>query len=142
MKIANVTKEFSVSSQPRISDLIHIKKMGFNSLICNRPDGEESTQNSFREINLAAEKSGIELGYLPIKNTLDSSNKANQFKDLLDTLKPPILAYCRTGNRSMALWCHSQEKQRSYDSILVLSHKAGNNMETVVNAMIRASKSK
>ncbi|WP_020190357.1 beta-lactamase hydrolase domain-containing protein [Pseudomonas putida] len=94
----------AVTGQISSADLPHIKSLGFRSLICNRPDGEGGQeQPTHTEIQIAAQALGLTLGYLPVTaETVDANTAA--FAALLEGLEPPILAYCRTGNRSTKLY--------------------------------------
>jgi len=47
------------------------------------------------------------------------------FNDILATAKGPILGYCRTGNRSAALWALSKAPLLSADAICAATRAAG-----------------
>ena len=59
MNIKKLSDDVSVSPQINIEDCTEILKMGFKSIICNRPDGECETQPSFSSINEQAHELGI-----------------------------------------------------------------------------------
>lgn len=108
MIIKQLTPTLSVSDQVMGHDLLVLSEAGFRSVICNRPDSESADQASFAEIEAAAKAAGIEVAYLPIVAGTFSDASVLAFGTLIDTLPKPILAYCRTGNRSATLWSLSE----------------------------------
>ena len=56
MDIKKINSKLSVSPQIDAKDLAAIAKLGFRSIICNRPDGEGADQPTFKEIETAANK--------------------------------------------------------------------------------------
>jgi sulfide:quinone oxidoreductase len=59
MELKTIDKGLTVSPQISAADVAAIKKEGFRSIICNRPDGEGADQPTFAEIEKAAKKAGI-----------------------------------------------------------------------------------
>ena len=104
MQIRTLNGQFSVSSQIDAGDIAEIVRLGFRSLICNRPDGEEADQPSFAEIEAAATAAGIEARYIPVSAGSMHDAHAEAFGRTLLELPGPVLAYCRTGTRSSVLW--------------------------------------
>ncbi|RDU99482.1 aminotransferase class V-fold PLP-dependent enzyme [Trinickia dinghuensis] len=95
---------FCASRQITPADLKAIHDAGFRSVICNRPDGEGADQPAFEEIAAAARELGMDARYLPIVPGRIGDAEVDAFGALVDALPKPVLAYCRTGNRSGALW--------------------------------------
>ena len=86
-----------------------LAKSGFRSIICNLPDGEGGPgQPSFDQIAAAAKAAEMQAAYLPIVPGQAGPAEAAASRDLLNRLPTPILAFCRSGNRSAALWTLSQ----------------------------------
>ena len=54
MKIKKISEQLSVADQITKKDISAIAKEGFQSIICNRPDGEVPGQPAFKEIEEAA----------------------------------------------------------------------------------------
>ncbi len=104
MDIKTINADLSVSPQIMPADMQAIKDAGFRSIICNRPDAEGVVQPSFAQIRNAALKVGLETVYQPIVPSEMSADDAATFHKSLTNLPGPVLAYCRTGNRSAALW--------------------------------------
>lgn len=98
----------SVASQIDVSDVAQLKTLGFKSIICNRPDGEAIEQPTYDQIATAADQNGLRAIYLPaIPGQIDMTD-VQKFKDALNELPSPILAYCRSGARSEMLWSAAQ----------------------------------
>ncbi len=142
MNINHLTKNVAVSPQITIADIATLKAIGFKSIICNRPDGEDSNQQSHQEIEIEADKNGLSFSYLPVINTAVSNGAIRQFKNDLKTLPPPILAYCRTGTRSATLWSFSQALERDIPEIIKRTKSAGYDMSSVIRHIINNDKQK
>ncbi|GAA0786996.1 TIGR01244 family phosphatase [Roseibium denhamense] len=103
-----LSADVSASGQIDPSDIAAIKELGFRSIICNRPDGEGADQPDFEEIRQAAEAAGLQARYLPVSPSGLTAADLEGFSGLTETLPKPILAYCRSGARSAALWQNTQ----------------------------------
>ncbi|WP_241301183.1 aminotransferase class V-fold PLP-dependent enzyme [Burkholderia stabilis] len=101
---ATASSGFSVSRQITPAELKAIRNAGFRSIICNRPDGESADQPAFDEIAAAARELGLDARYLPVERDRIGEAEVDAFEALLDALPKPVLAYCRSGSRSGALW--------------------------------------
>ncbi len=109
-------------------------------MICNRPDGEAADQPVFAEIERAARELGMEARYLPAESGKVSDEQGQQFGRLLDELPKPVLAYCRTGMRSMTMWALSQASQRPLPDILQRSAAAGFDLKGVQRRIANGGK--
>jgi cysteine desulfurase len=116
---STLSSGFCASRQIAPGDLKAIHNAGFRSVICNRPDGEGADQPSFDAIAVAALELGMDARYLPIAPGGIGEAEVDAFGALVDALPKPILAYCRTGNRSSMLWnrlterLHAEQEARS-----------------------------
>lgn len=104
MEARHITDNLSVSPQVSAQDMPAIASAGFRSIICNRPDGEETGQPTYEEIAAAAAVNGLEMLYLPVIPGEISEADVAAFGVALHDLPCPVLAYCRTGTRSANLW--------------------------------------
>ena len=78
---------------------------GFRSVINNRPDFEGGPdQPTSAAIEAAARAAGLEYVHLPVAPGYQSPQEIVRFRELLDTLPGPVLAFCRTGTRSGKLY--------------------------------------
>ena len=132
MDIKKIDKELSVSPQIAPSDLQALAEVGFKAVICNRPDGEGNDQPLFHEIEEAAQAAGLSAHYLPVETGKVGDEDAEHFGELLDSLPKPVLAYCRSGTRSVTLWSLSRGGKLPLPDILSASSDAGYDMSGVV----------
>ena len=103
------TPEFSSAGQILPDDLAAIAAAGYRSVINNRPDGEAGPQQpDSASMAEAAKKLGLHYAYLPVSSPIDE-HTVRQFGALLATLPGPVLAHCRSGNRSTILYQRSLE---------------------------------
>lgn len=100
MYTKKLSPNLSVAGQLGTSDIAVAKTMGFNAIICNRPDGEESDQLSYKDMEIAARRAGLKIRYVPIFHTGITERDARDFSQAMQDLPKPVLAYCRTGTRS------------------------------------------
>ena len=140
MDIKKLTPEISVAPQINPADMKAIKDQGFRAIICNRPDGEGADQPTFKEIEAAAGKHGLDAAYLPIVAGKVGDDDADCFADLMTELPGPVLAYCRTGTRSATLWSLTQAKTLSVAQILSATKAAGYDMAGVVRRIANGGK--
>lgn len=104
MNITKIETGFSVCGQIAPEHLQVLAASGVRSVICNRPDGEDAGQPSFQQIETAAKQSGIEIRYVPIVPGQAGLAEVEAFREALSTMPGPILAYCRSGARSNAMF--------------------------------------
>lgn len=104
MDIKTLAPGFSVTPQIAPEDMAAIKAAGFRAVICNRPDGEGADQQGFQAIEAAAHKAGLQAAYIPVIPGMMTDQDVTALAAALDALPHPVLAYCRSGARSAALW--------------------------------------
>ena len=107
MDLRQLTVEYSVSPQISVDELATLKDLGFKSIVCNRPDNEDPGQPSFAEIAQKAKDLGFETAHIPVVGQ-PSPDAIKDMVDALDELPKPILAYCRSGNRSGVIYQMTQ----------------------------------
>lgn len=104
MDIRQIVPGFSVAPQIRPEELAEAAAMGFRTLVCNRPDGEEPGQPSAGEMAAAAEAAGMEFHLLPVYPGAFTPDLVAGTLEVLAATDQPVLAYCRSGTRSATLW--------------------------------------
>lgn len=140
MEIKSITEGFSVAEQLSVADVEALAAQGIKSLICNRPDGEGEGQPSYAQIEAAAQEQGMLVRYIPVVSGQITEQDVNQFVEAIAGLPRPILAYCRTGTRSINLWALSQgNKGRSTAEIMAIGQQAGYDLSDAV-ARLSAAK--
>jgi len=140
MDLRRVTPSLFVSPQITLQDLPALKEAGIRAILCNRPDGEGNDQPTFPEIERAAAELGMEARYLPVETGKVQDDQAETFAEILMTLPGPVLAFCRSGTRSITLWSLSQAKQRPVAEILRIAKDAGYDMSGVVRRILNGGR--
>lgn len=108
MEIRKINDGLSVSPQIEAANVPDIARLGFKSLVCNRPDGEAAGQPLYDDIEAAARAEGLEVVYQPVASGMVSDENAGDFGKILAGLPGPVLAYCRSGTRCTILWALSE----------------------------------
>jgi sulfide:quinone oxidoreductase len=132
MAIHQLTEKLSVTDQITPEQVAQIAQAGFQSIVCNRPDGEAADQTSFDQIQAAAKAAGLSVGFLPVVPNAISDEHVQSFDRLMSELPQPVLAYCRTGTRSTVLWALSQAASRSIPEILRTAGAAGYDLNGLI----------
>tara|TARA_R110002020_G_scaffold15555_31_gene55384 strand:+ start:1891 stop:3573 length:1683 start_codon:yes stop_codon:yes gene_type:complete len=140
MDIRTIDDTLSVGPQIGVDDLAEIRRHGFRSVICNRPDGEGPDQPGHAEIRTVAEEVGLEFRYLPVTTGKVTDEDAAAFAAALRELPGPVFAYCRSGTRSATLWSLSQAETRPLPEILGKARAAGYDMNGVARRITNAGR--
>ena len=135
MEIEQITNEVSVGAQLRPEDVKALKDAGFRAIVCNRPDGEVPDQPSFEEIKAAAAEQGLAIRHVPVVSSKITEEDVAAFRQALDELSAPLVAYCRSGTRSTTLWSLASAGSLTPDEILQATSAAGYDMTAVVGRM-------
>jgi uncharacterized protein (TIGR01244 family) len=100
-----VDENLSISGQLRPEDMQRVARAGFRSVINNRPDFEGGpTQPLAADLEQAARAAGLEYRHLPVPPAGHTAGQAREMTHLVDQLPHPVLAFCRSGRRSAALY--------------------------------------
>ncbi|MDO8273651.1 MAG: TIGR01244 family sulfur transferase [Gammaproteobacteria bacterium] len=133
MIIRKVNEGFAVAEQLNVSDVADLAAQGVKSLICNRPDGEVAGQPSYAEIAAAAQQQGMSIRHVPIVSGQFGPADVQAFGAALAELPQPVVAYCRTGTRSINLWALVQGgKGMPGADILSMGNAAGYDLSDCV----------
>jgi uncharacterized protein (TIGR01244 family) len=98
-----VTDDFSVAPQIELADLARAKAEGFVLVINNRPDGEAPGQPTSAELEAAAKAAGLAYAHIPVRGG-PTREQVDQEHRLLAETQGPVLAWCRSGTRSITTW--------------------------------------
>lgn len=104
MDIRKIDDQYSVTGQISVDDLDQIKAMGFKSIVCHRPDGEEDGQPLFADIAQRAQELGLSIAHVPVGRQGVDAEAVSGMVDALDEFDRPMLGYCRSGARSTATY--------------------------------------
>lgn len=94
----------AVSSQIQPGDVASIAADGFLTIICNRPDGEDAGQPGFTAIAAECEAHNVAFHHIPIDRSGLTMDMVESFRDAVAASSGPVLAYCRSGQRSSVIW--------------------------------------
>ena len=104
MSIYQLSDTVSVTSQIRIDDVSSLADMGFTTVICNRPDGEDFGQPTADEVAEACAASDIAFYFIPVDRSGLTKEMVRNFHEAVTQSTGKVLAYCRSGQRSSMLW--------------------------------------
>ena len=125
MNIRPIDATLSASPQIAADDMIEIARLGFRTVVSNRPDGEETGQPAALDIADAAKTHGLRFTHIPVGGGAIGDDEETAFRKDLDDLPGPILGFCRTGARTSTLWALAQAGQQPVDDILATAATAG-----------------
>ena len=112
MDITRIDDKVSVSPQIAPNEMAAVAGAGFRSVICNRPDGEETGQPRQSDMQAAAHAAGLCYRYIPVVPGEAGPRDAAAFATAVAELPGPVLAYCRSGARASALYAASRRSVR------------------------------
>ena len=98
-----VTDRYSVSPQITPGEAREAAALGFVLVINNRPDGEVSGQPASAEVEAAARAAGADYLHLPIVGR-PTPEQARRQAEVVTGAAGPVLAFCRSGTRSITTW--------------------------------------
>jgi uncharacterized protein (TIGR01244 family) len=106
-----VAVDVCVAPQLTPEAMAEAARAGFRSVVNNRPDFEFGPdQPTNASIEAAARAAGLEYRFLPVAGSFQTPEQIAAFARLLEELPRPILAFCRSGNRSANLYMQAQAR--------------------------------
>mgnify|MGYP000944365633 CR=1 FL=1 len=99
-----LSPDFAASGQITPEDLPEIAALGYRTVMCNRPDGEEAGQPDFARIEAAAQALGLATPHVPVISGGLTPENVEAFRAAIAELPGPVFAYCRSGARCQRLW--------------------------------------
>ena len=104
LHIQRLAPDVCVAGQLGPEAMAEVARLGFRSVVNNRPDFEEGPeQPTNASVAAAAAAAGLEYRFLPVSGSYQSPEEIAAFADLMDELPRPLLAFCRSGARSSKL---------------------------------------
>ncbi|MDT9599129.1 protein tyrosine phosphatase family protein [Sphingosinicella rhizophila] len=104
MEFTRLSEQLATAPQVRPEDLREIAASGFVGIINNRPDAEAPDQPRALELETEAKRIGLAYWHIPVAPGAMTDKDVKAFAAALGEAKGPVLAFCRTGNRSATLW--------------------------------------
>lgn len=125
VEIRKVTDGFAVAPQITEDDVQAIADAGYKTLIANRPDGEGGIdQPRMGAIRTRAEALGLSFVAIPFSGA-PTPDILERFGAALSEAPAPVLAYCRTGTRSITAWALTHAGQGMGEEIVSAAAGAG-----------------
>lgn len=136
-----VTPDFAVAAQLTVEDIARAAVEGFATIVNNRPEGEAGDQLTGADAEAAARAAGLAYRALPFSPGPPPPAVLAETADLLDAAKGPVLAYCRTGTRSVTAWAMAQALAgtRRPEEIIALAAGAGYDLSGTRDVLDRLS---
>ncbi len=132
MSVTRLDDRLSVSPQITPEDVPTLAAAGFRTLLCHRPDGEANDQPLFEEIARTARAAGLAVVQQPLARGRITDDDVATFRTLMQENPGPVVAYCRSGTRTVTLWALSEAAHRAPEDILAVAKAAGFDMSGVV----------
>lgn len=111
MRHIPVTDKFSVAGQLQLKDFAEVCRLGFKTVINNRPDGEDSSQPGTAAEEEAAKAVGLKYEFIPVTNSSMTTDNVRRFGEAVVASNGPVLAHCRTGARSFFMWILAEDAE-------------------------------
>lgn len=110
LPIRPIATDVCVAPQLDPAAMAEVARMGFRSVVNNRPDFEHDRQQpTSAAIEAAAKAAGLEYRHLPVSGGYQSPEQAAAMARLLEELPRPLLMFCRSGSRSAHLYTLAQQ---------------------------------
>ncbi len=104
-----LTADVCVAPQLNPEAMAEAARLGFKSVVNNRPDFEHGPdQPTNAAIEAAAHAAGLQYRFLPVNGMYQSPEQIAAFAQLLQDLPRPLLVFCRSGARSTRLFQAAQ----------------------------------
>lgn len=104
MDIRKIDDTISVAPQITYTDVAEAARLGFKTLVANRPDQEEFGQPAMADIEAAARENSMTWVYMPVESGNVSDADVDRFSAMIQDSDKPVLAFCRSGTRCTVLW--------------------------------------
>lgn len=129
MDLRPVTDGFAVAPQLELDDFSELARLGFRHVVNNRPDGELPDQPSSAEAQVAAKAAGLTYVHAPFAGPPPAA-AIDALQQQLASATGPVIAYCRSGTRSITAWAIAQAKSgMDADAIFQAARNAGYNLD-------------
>ena len=105
LPLRQIATDVCVAPQLDPEAMAELARLGFRSVVNNRPDFEEGPeQPTSAAIEAAARAAGLAYAHLPVQPAWQSPEEIARMAELLAELPRPLLAFCRSGARSTRLY--------------------------------------
>jgi uncharacterized protein (TIGR01244 family) len=128
-----VTDRFSTAPQLSPDDMPAAAAMGYVLIVNNRPDHEVPGQPTSAEMEAAARAAGMDYLHAPVVGG-PSREQVEAVHQAIAAADGPVLAFCRSGTRSIVTWALGQAMagERSRGDLVSLGRAAGYDLSQVL----------
>lgn len=135
MDLRPVTPLFAVAPQLTAEDFTAAAAAGYRLVVNNRPDGEQPGQLSHAEASAAAAAAGLAYVHIPFAGGF-GPEELHAMQQALQSAAGPVLAYCRSGTRSLTLWAHVAARLgKPVPELLLAAREAGYDLTGLAASM-------
>ncbi|MBU2958802.1 TIGR01244 family sulfur transferase [Paracoccus sp. 1_MG-2023] len=124
MDLRQINPNLAVSPQILPEDVPALADAGFKVLVNNRPDDEVGPEVDHEAMAKAAADAGMSYHYLPFQPGQITPDLISDFGTAIAS-GGPVVAYCRSGNRSTVLWALNQAGRMPAPEIVETAAGAG-----------------
>ena len=121
--IRPVTAAFATAPQLSPQDMAGAASAGFTLVINNRPDGEAAGQPTSAEMQAAARAAGLGYAHIPVVGA-PTVEQVAQVAAAIEAAEGPVLAFCRSGTRSIITWSLGQAASGADPADLIAKGRA------------------
>ncbi len=125
MEIRKIDDTISVAPQITVDDVAEIARLGYKTLVANRPDHEEFGQPAMADIEAAAREQGLTWVFMPVESGNITDHDIDQFAPMIRDADKPVLAFCRSGTRCTVLWALSAAREMPAQEVVSKARNAG-----------------
>ncbi len=105
LPLRQIADDVFVAPQLDAAAMAEVARLGFRSVVNNRPDFEHGPgQPTSAQVEAAAIAAGLQYRFLPVSGAYQSPEEVAAFRALVAELPRPLLAFCRSGTRSAHLY--------------------------------------
>lgn len=135
MELQKVDETLVVAPQMQPNELAALAEQGFAAVICNRPDGEEQGQPPLDAMRTAAQEAGLAFHHIPVSGGLFPPAAVAAFAAVRRGTRGKVLAYCRTGTRSITLDALANIRGLSAEDRIAHAKAAGYDLSALAERM-------
>jgi sulfide:quinone oxidoreductase len=121
-----------VAGQLSEADVDRAAEIGIRTIINNRPDGEAPGQPRNADLEARARAHGIAYHFVPAISGRLTPEDVEAFGAVMETAEAPVLAFCRTGSRTTALWALAAVRAGAEpDDVIARAAEAGYDLSSL-----------
>lgn len=130
--IRQVTDRFATAPQIAPDDLPEAAARGFRLLVNNRPDGEAPGQPTGAQMEAAARAAGLDYLHVPVVGA-PTPGQVEAMRRAVEAADGPVLAFCRSGTRSIVTWARGEAMAgRDRAELVALGRNAGYDLSQAI----------